>query len=407
MKNMILVACLLGLVFNVSAQERSISFEKTKEWKKVINKAKKEKKLIFVDCYTDWCGPCKMLAANAFTRNEVADYFNQHFVNASFEMEKDKDGILLKDRFAIKAYPTLVFVDPATGEVVHRLVGAGSADWLLEGAKLAGDPRANLAGLTRRYDEGERDAAFLDGYLKALSAAYMEAKAGEVAAGYLAQLPEEQLATKENWKLIHLYVNDPLSPLLRHVMANRPKFHEVAGKEAVNEKLRQTLREATGKLASWQAKQGKPFDEERNEALLKYLQETDFEAAPALLPYFYAAARVREGDFRGVLDAMNEAFKYNLFRNGEDRVFFQFFIESLERSGDEALVREGVAWIDRRCAAASDDFYKASLMGSKTRLLKSIGDTAGVDQAKADEERYNAEGEQKGKGRSIRAIRMK
>jgi hypothetical protein len=346
------------------------------------------------------------LAANVFTRNEVADYFNRHFVNATFEMEKDKDGIILKDRFAIKAYPTLVFVDPATGEVVHRLVGAGSAEWLLEGAKIAGDPRENLAGLTRRSDEGERDVAFLNDYLKALSTAYMEAKASEVASAYLALLPVEQLATKENWNLIDLYVNDPLSPILRHVMANRADFREAAGKEAVEAKLKKALREATGKLAYWQPKQGKPFDEERNEALLKYLQEIDFVEAPPLLPYFYAAARVREGDFRGLLDAMNEAFKYNLFRNGEDRVFFQFFIETLGRSGDEALVREGVAWIDRRCADTGDDFYKASLMGSKGRLLKSIGDAAGVEQAKADEERYNAEGEQKNKGRSMRAIRV-
>ena len=60
----------------VEAQNRSIGFEQTREWKKVIKKAKKEKKLIFVDCYTSWCGPCKMLAKDVFTRDEVADYFN-------------------------------------------------------------------------------------------------------------------------------------------------------------------------------------------------------------------------------------------------------------------------------------------------------------------------------------------
>lgn len=35
---------------------------------------KKEKKLIFVDCYTSWCGPCKMLAKNVFTQDKVADF---------------------------------------------------------------------------------------------------------------------------------------------------------------------------------------------------------------------------------------------------------------------------------------------------------------------------------------------
>jgi thiol-disulfide isomerase/thioredoxin len=399
MKKLILLVCLLGLVYNVTAQNRNITFETTKEWKKVTNKAKKEKKLIFVDCYTDWCGPCKLLAANVFTQDAVADYFNQHFVNAQFEMEKDKDGILLKERFAINAYPTLLFVDPGTGEVVHRLVGAGRAEWLIEGAKIAGDPLDNLAGLTKRYNAGERSVAFLNDYLKAVSSAYVQGEAGELATEYLNSLPDEQFATEENWELAKQYVTDPLSPPLRHVMANRAKFYEVAGKEVVDAKLKSAIHKTTVTLASWREGR-KAFDEERNDVLLKYLQEIDFSEAPAALAYLYTAACVREGDFRGMLDGMNEAFKYNLFREGDDRSFFQIFIESLGQSQDSALVREGVAWIDRRCAATGDNFYKARLMASKAYLLTSIEDTTGAEQAKADGERYSAE------ARAARAARL-
>ena len=146
-----------GILFGAEAQNRSINFEQTKVWKQIVKKAKKEKKLIFVDCYTSWCGPCKMLANNVFTKDEVADYFNQTFVNAKYDMEKDEDGIILKTQFGVKAFPTLVFVDPATQQVVHRMVGAGSAEWLVEGAKTAGDPQNNLTGLTKRYEAGERN----------------------------------------------------------------------------------------------------------------------------------------------------------------------------------------------------------------------------------------------------------
>lgn len=77
MKKLILMALLVaGVLFGAEAQNRSISFEQTKEWKKIVKKAKKEKKLIFVDCYTSWCGPCKMLAKDVFTRDTVADFFN-------------------------------------------------------------------------------------------------------------------------------------------------------------------------------------------------------------------------------------------------------------------------------------------------------------------------------------------
>ena len=83
MKKLFLLTLLMaGVMMGVEAQNRSIGFEQTREWKKVIKKAKKEKKLIFVDCYTSWCGPCKMLAKDVFTRDEVADYFNANFVCA-------------------------------------------------------------------------------------------------------------------------------------------------------------------------------------------------------------------------------------------------------------------------------------------------------------------------------------
>ena len=128
-KVFLLVMLVAGILFGAEAQNRSINFEQTKVWKQIVKKAKKEKKLIFVDCYTSWCGPCKMLANNVFTKDEVADYFNQTFVNAKYDMEKDEDGIILKTQFGVKAFPTLVFVDPATQQVLHRMVGAGRAEW--------------------------------------------------------------------------------------------------------------------------------------------------------------------------------------------------------------------------------------------------------------------------------------
>lgn len=68
--------------------------------------------------------------------------------------------MILKEQFAVKAFPTLVFVDPVNQQVVHRMVGAGSADWLIAGAKSAGDPQNNLSGMMKRYQDGERKLNF-------------------------------------------------------------------------------------------------------------------------------------------------------------------------------------------------------------------------------------------------------
>ncbi|GAH00631.1 unnamed protein product, partial [marine sediment metagenome] len=65
-----------GINFNVH------SFEEA------IKTAKAENKLIFVDAYTTWCGPCKWMSKNVFTEGKVGDYFNESFVNVKIDMEK-------------------------------------------------------------------------------------------------------------------------------------------------------------------------------------------------------------------------------------------------------------------------------------------------------------------------------
>lgn len=404
-KVFLLVMLVAGILFGAEAQNRSINFEQTKVWKQIVKKAKKEKKLIFVDCYTSWCGPCKMLANNVFTKDEVADYFNQTFVNAKYDMEKDEDGIILKTQFGVKAFPTLVFVDPATQQVVHRMVGAGSAEWLVEGAKTAGDPQNNLTGLTKRYEAGERNGEFLGRYLAALASAYMQEEQGKVASEYLNTLSEEQLATKENWDLVKKYVSDPLSGPLKKVMQNRDKFYAVAGKEVVDYKLENSIKGAVAEITYWRPGNGE-FDEARNGELIKLLQSLDYAFIPGALASLYTAEYVRKGDYKGMLNSMREAFKYNVFRNGEEQMYFQNNIEALAGCDDKTLVQEGIDWIDARCAQTKDYFAKANLMNSKARLLTKNGDTLGADKAKMEEEKYNAEGEKRSGGKAVRAIRM-
>ena len=105
----------------VEAQNRSIGFGQTREWKKVIKKAKKEKKLIFVDCYTSWCGPCRQMATREFVKPEAGTYFNEKFVCVKYDMERG-EGIQLRERFKVTAYPTFLLLK-SNGTEIGRLVG--------------------------------------------------------------------------------------------------------------------------------------------------------------------------------------------------------------------------------------------------------------------------------------------
>lgn len=405
-KLFVLIVLMAGIVWGAEAQSKGITFEQTKEWKKVLKKAKKEKKLIFIDCYTSWCGPCKMLSSQVFTREDVGNQFNADFVNVKYDMEKDADGVMLKDKFEVKAFPTLVFVDPNTQQVVHKMVGAGSAEWLMEGGKIAKDPQNNLRGLTKRYEAGERNTDLLSRYLTALSSAYMQEKQGAVAAEYLNALSDDEIVTKDNWELIKKNVSDPLSKPIRQVIANIGRFYEVAGKEVVDYKLDNSIMGATMALTHWRPGMGQTFDEKRNEELIGYLLSVDYAGVPAALAQLYTAAYIRKGDFRGLLDKMKEVLSYNMFRSGADLNYFQNNIEALTLCDDKALVEEGIKWIDEVCAVTPDFFSKANLMNSKARLQTKIGDTLGADKSKMEEEKYNKEGEKRSGGKVFRAMRM-
>ena len=61
MKNIIL-SLLFATLFCLISEAQGISFVEGKTLSEVLAQAKNEGKLVFVDCYTEWCGPCKMMA---------------------------------------------------------------------------------------------------------------------------------------------------------------------------------------------------------------------------------------------------------------------------------------------------------------------------------------------------------
>lgn len=99
-------------------------------WASVVKKAKAEKKVIFLDAYASWCGPCKLLQKNVFTRADVGDLFNKNFVNVKIDMEKGEGPQLMK-QFPLEAYPTLFFID-SNGKVLKKVIGYQSAESLIQ-----------------------------------------------------------------------------------------------------------------------------------------------------------------------------------------------------------------------------------------------------------------------------------
>ena len=112
--------------------EEGIQFIES-NWSKAIEEAKKQNKMIFIDAYTSWCGPCRMLKQNTFTDKAVGEYFNKHFINIALDMEKG-DGIAFAEKYQIRAYPTLIITD-AGQKSVSMSEGYIKPDQLIEFGK--------------------------------------------------------------------------------------------------------------------------------------------------------------------------------------------------------------------------------------------------------------------------------
>lgn len=114
---------------NMAKQESGITFLDM-SFEEALAESKKSGKLIFIDAYTEWCGPCKYMAKTSFMDPEVGKLFNENFINLKIEMEKDAEGPEVARRYRVVAYPTLLVVD-GNGKLVKEITGVRDRNQLI------------------------------------------------------------------------------------------------------------------------------------------------------------------------------------------------------------------------------------------------------------------------------------
>jgi len=117
-KGLFFTLFLLATITQIQAQ--GIEFHQG-TWEEALAKAKAENKLIFMDAYASWCGPCKMMSKNVFPNKKVGEFYNQNFISVKMNMEKG-EGPELARKYRVRAYPTLFFIN-GDGKVVHQSLG--------------------------------------------------------------------------------------------------------------------------------------------------------------------------------------------------------------------------------------------------------------------------------------------
>lgn len=316
-------------------------------WQEALNKAKAENKLIFMDCYTSWCGPCKIMAKDVFTDPDVAKFFNEHFVNVKFDMEKG-EGVTLKEKYSVHAYPTLNFIN-AQDELQHCIVGSMEVEDFLKEAQKAIDGKGLIA-LTKEYEAGNREPEFVISYLKALGDAYKSEDAEKVCLAYFATLDKAKLQEKFYWDLFYQYINDVDSDVFAYVYENRDALCEAIGEKEVRRKIANVWRAGAYAFVSGEG-ENVTFDAKGFKKYTKRLLKADVDGKENIIINAKMANAEKLGDWKTYMDLGEE-----LLAEGPvgDMLLYNWGLRINRMCKDEALRLRAAKWFDD-AAAVSDE----------------------------------------------------
>lgn len=230
----LVVLFLLSIAFQLTgkANEGIIFFEG--RFNEALAKAKEQNKLVFLDCYTTWCGPCKWMAANVFTNDTVADYFNKTFICYKQDMEKG-EGVDVAKMYTVRNYPTYLWVDP-NGKQVHRSVGSVSPASFLRIGNDAISTDRNQSYLEEQYKSGNRKPELLLAYAYALRDAYNTTYQA-VADNYFRKQNPDSLSNETNWKTILEFTPNMDSYVYSQLTKNSAPFNKRYGADSVQKTI--------------------------------------------------------------------------------------------------------------------------------------------------------------------------
>ena len=216
MKRYVWALSLLLISLGASAE---INFLDNPVWSTVLEKAKKENKMIFLDGYAVWCGPCKKMDAETYKDQAVADYYNANFINVKYDLEKG-EGPALAEKYLVTAYPNLLFINP-DGVLLHKGVGFNEAVDFVKLGKTARDASSQYYTLKKSalsltpaqfLKFAESATAFEDEDFETLSNSYLSKQT-------------DVLGSNDLINLVMLHVNTlPSEKMLAYIINNKAKI---------------------------------------------------------------------------------------------------------------------------------------------------------------------------------------
>lgn len=325
--------------------------------------AKKEKKLVFVDFYTDWCGPCKRMAADVFPQKNLGDYMNKRFV--SIKLNAEKEGKEDAKHYGVSAYPTFYVLD-AEGEKKLQITGFMDAESFMAKIETGLDPKMSIEAMGERYAKGERTPALVNAWALHHMEKRDETTGFAIVKEYFESLKEKDLLKEENAFLFTRYTVSLTEPMGVFMTDHRNDFAE-AVRPAIQKKV-QTLahRDLNTYFSGYRWAENK-FVESEYQALKAKIYALGLDKGYAYAPMFrLIEARIATQD-DGKFFAVCKAEYDNLEPN--DKTLLILNLTRLITTDNQDVLKDISSFIRQRLATM--DTSTISLCAS---LLKSVED---------------------------------
>lgn len=245
----IILALSLAVITPANLAAQGIEFFEG-DWDEALKEAEATGKLIFVDAYATWCGPCKRMSAGVFPRKEVGEFYNRHFISLKIDAEKG-EGLKWRKKYPVNAFPTLYYID-GNGEVVLRARGYRDAERFIAVGQQALNRVDNTEEYAKRYEDDERDPAFVLKYLQALNRVGKPSL--KVANDYLRSV--DNLSSPENLAIIYEAAIEADSKIFEWLVEYRDEIVAagIADQEDLNAKIEDACSATADKAREYQMK---------------------------------------------------------------------------------------------------------------------------------------------------------
>ncbi len=241
-----LVLFFLCLSANESLYAQGIDFFHG-SWEEALELAKQQEKIIFVDAYAVWCGPCKRMAKTVFTDPKVGAFYNEHFINMKLDMEQG-EGLKFREKYPVSAFPTLFYID-YTGEVVLQMKGFQKSDAFIELGKKALSRVDRSKQYAEEYEKGNRDPELIYKYVKALNQAGKPSL--KIANDYLRS--QADLTTPFNLRFIYEAAVEADSRIFDLLIQYRDRIALLVGGNEVQERIRKACSKTVEKAIAYRS----------------------------------------------------------------------------------------------------------------------------------------------------------